>query len=83
MHLGHPQDTTHPYTSRYRASSIPTRRALYSRQKQPLGSLAPDHSLVLLLGLVFSTINPLVVPAAALYFGCAARGACLPACMHA
>lgn len=51
------------------AATHRARRRLWAQQAMPFGGLLPDHSLVLLLALTFAVVNPVVLPAAALYFG--------------
>jgi hypothetical protein len=49
----HTQTHTNSHTCRYiTAGTISARQRLWQRQQQPLGPLAPDHCLVLLLGMV-------------------------------
>ncbi|GMH40978.1 hypothetical protein BSKO_08888 [Bryopsis sp. KO-2023] len=41
---------------------------LWQNQTMCYGEFVPHHTLVILLGLVFSTVNPLILPVATLYF---------------
>lgn len=44
------------------------RQRLWSDQQQLLGYVLPQHTLVLLLGLVFCVASPLIAPVTLLYF---------------
>ncbi|GFH11077.1 RSN1_7TM domain-containing protein, partial [Haematococcus lacustris] len=54
---------------RYRLAATPRARCrLWALQEMPFGPLLPNHTIIVLLTLVFACVHPLVTPAGLLYF---------------
>lgn len=57
------------YAVKYRlAATERARRKLWEDQIRPYGAKITDHTTIFLLGLVFSLINPIILPFTMLYF---------------
>lgn len=60
------------YALRYRfAATDRARRKLWQDQQALFGAGLTDHTIILLLGLAFAVINPLILPFVLLYFAIA------------
>lgn len=58
-----------PMNCRYGVAATPrARRRLWEHQEVYFGSRVADHTIIMLLGLTFCIINPIIVPFCLLYF---------------